>query len=105
MLIGPGTVLGLATATLGTVPADHTWILKFLTVVNGHATTNALVDLFIRAAGVDRPWHYQESVSPVSGRRWDLWIVVGAGLEVRGRASNTSCTLMISGADLVGVSA
>lgn len=103
-LLVPPVVLGLATATIGTVPVGHTWILKYLTVVNGNVTTSALVDLYLRFSGVDRPVRYKWSVSNDSDRHDDLWIVVPEGIEVRAKATNTSCTLTLSGADLLGVS-
>lgn len=95
------TQVGTGGVVLYTCPADETCIVKYVTTHNVAALSNQFV-LQILVQGSFRNV-LSEAVAAGAVGRWDLWLVLKPGDQLRAVAAVASHWTTVSGTELEGV--
>lgn len=104
-LAGPVSVTAGNSVLLFTVPADETWLVKFVGITNTGAITSTNY-CFARRSGVDvglldGPMQPGRTTWTPAG----FWCALDPGTEVHALAGVAGMTVMVSGAKLAGAAA
>lgn len=101
-LAGPTAIPAGNSALLFTVPADETWIVKYVAVTNTGVVTSTNY-VFARRAGIDGG--LLDGAMPAArttATPGGFWCALDPGTEVHALAGVAPMTVLVSGAKLAG---
>jgi len=103
-LLAAGRRTDSTLATVYTVPAGETAIVKEVTVTNLSGSASALVTIALDAGAFDNTLWMEFVIAPRVFRRESMWMVVPAGATIGVQGPGTpNINFWISGTELEGV--